>query len=473
MRGAVFIFFCNCVLAHCWAATPFPARPVQTTDQARQLLVQGGTFSQRVAVLRMAGEIRETLLKGLFLPLESYPVARPLLFVLNPVHPAEVPASFQVMEDPGGVKLQVRLSPPSEQIVSQLSVASPGEEILPQLERTILAALMTELSLRPSKRLDARADPSHDVILSPPRWLMDALLHKHHHPEAHFFPARLRGIFETNRIPSPQLLLARPENDIRASTDEEVDLARCLLWMLSNRPESRSGLRDVLKTDFTRAPVQSLQKIFPSLGNTPAALQKEWTLAIAAYGTQDEIRALDGRKTQSEIERLLELDLAEIETGKHLTFPLEQFSDFLRMSGARGVLMARQLEWMALLERGHFLYSAVIETYANICGELARGKTAGIAKRLREATLERESVSARLSRIHDYVNWYQAVAAPRQNSLKIKEFYRILDEKPRVSEAVSRALDKAETQLREHGEQEDILRVIEDVRRRRREGNPP
>lgn len=473
MRRAFFIFLCNCVMAQSGGAVPPPVRPVQTTDQARQLLVQGGTFSQRVAVLRLAGEIRETLLKALFLPLESYPVARPLLFILNPAQPAEVPASFQVIEDPGGIKIQVRLAAPSEEIVSQLSLAASAEEILPQLERTIMAALIAELTMRPTQRSGPGADEERDTVLSPPRWLMDALLHKHHHPDLHLSPVRLRPIFEGNRIPSPQLFLSRPENDIQASTEEEVDLARCLLWMLSNRPESRSGMSELLRIDFTRQSVQSLQKVFPSLGNTDAALQKEWTLAIAAYGTQDEIRTLDGPKTQIEIERLLQLDLTETSSGKHLTFPLEQFSDFLRMPGARVVLTTRQLEWIALQERGHFLYKAVIESYADICSELSRGRTAGIARRLREATLERESVSARLSRIRDYMNWYQAVAAPRQNSLKIREFYRILDEKPEVSEAVSRALDKAEVQLRENAEQEDILRVIEDVRRRRSEGNPP
>jgi hypothetical protein len=427
-------------------------------DQSHQLLVQGGTFSQRVAVLRLAGEVREAMLKALFVPLESYPISRPLLFLLNAEHRPEMPASFQVFEDPGGVKLQVRLGP-----------FEP--EVQPQWERTILAALMTELAIRSPAPRGGIRDEGEEPILSPPRWLMDALLYNCHHPDPLLAPVKLRTVLEGNEIPSLQLLLSRPENDIRASSDAEVDFARCLLWMLSNRPESRVALRELLKIDFSADPLQRLQKIFPSLGNSEAALQREWTLALAAYGTQDEIISLDGTQTQREIDRLLQMELTEVSSGKHFVFLLEQFSDFLRVPGARDVLVSRQLEWIALQERAHFMYAAVIGAYVKICGELVRGKTEGMARRLREVTLERESVSARLSRIRDYVNWYQAVAAPQQNSAKLREFYRILEEKPKVSAAVTRALDRAEIQLREQDEQEDILRVIDEVRMRKKGGN--
>ncbi|MEI7775762.1 MAG: hypothetical protein WCK17_13415, partial [Verrucomicrobiota bacterium] len=89
---------------------PPPVRAVQTTDQEHQLLVQGGVFPERVAVLRLASALREIVLKTLFVPLERYPKARPLLFLINPTQPAEIPASYQVIEDPGGVKIQLRLA---------------------------------------------------------------------------------------------------------------------------------------------------------------------------------------------------------------------------------------------------------------------------------------------------------------------------------------------------------------------------
>jgi hypothetical protein len=420
-------------------------------DQSRQLLVQGGTFSQRSAILQLATGLRQTLLQTLYLPQERYPVARPLLLLLNPERSSDIQPTFQVIEDPGGLKIQIHLAPLQDGVPLQL-------------ERIILTALITELSLRPTPSAE-KDIPGFFVY--PPRWLVDAVLHKYHHPDPRFSPVCLRPVLDAGKIPPPLLLLARPENDVVASSDEEVALARCLLWMLTNRMENRPGIRPLLKTDFSQDPLGRFQKLFPVLGASETSLHKEWTLAVAAYGTLAEIISLDGPQTQLEIERLLQLDLTEAETGRRLTFPLEQFSDFLRFPGLRAVLATRQLEWGLLQERGHFFYSAVIATYAAVCGELAQGKTADVLRRLREATLEKESVSARLSRIHDHMNWYEAVAAPRQNTSKLREFYRILDKQPPIPDSVHRALDKAELKLKDAAEREDVARILEEAGRRK------
>ncbi|RFC43119.1 MAG: hypothetical protein DVB28_001644 [Verrucomicrobia bacterium] len=451
MRCTAAIFFSVSMVAQSLSAAPPPVRAVQTMDQSHQLLVQGATFSQRSAVLQLASGLRQTLLQALYLPQERYPVARPLLFLLNPERSSEIQPAFQVLEDPGGLKIQIQLAP----IQNHVSL---------QVERIILTALITELSLRTP--LSADKD-SQEPLVYPARWLVDAVLHKYHHPDSRFSPVQLRPVLEAGQIPPPLLLLARPENDIGTSTEEEVALARCLLWMLTNRSENRPGIPGLLKTDFTQDPLGHFRKLFPVLGASEASLNKEWTLAVAAYGTLAEIISLDGPQTQLEIERLLQLDLTEADTGRHLIVPLEQFSDFLRFPGLRLVLATRQLEWGLLQERGHFLYSAVIATYAAVCGELAQGRTAGVPRRLREATLEKESIAARLSRIHDHMNWFEAVVAPRQNTAKLREFYRILDKQPAVSDSVRRALDKAELQLKDAAEREDIARILEETQRRK------
>ncbi len=435
---------------HTLAETGPPlARVVQTSDQARQLLVNGGSFPQRVAVLRLAEELRETLLKALSLKQESYPIARPLLFVLSAEHPKETPPQIQAIEDPGGVKLQLRLAP----LEGEASVA---------VERAILSALLMELSMR-GQNAESPPEPRPT-----PRWLVDALLHKHHHTNPLFAPINLRPLLKSGQLPSPVALLARPEADLTPSTPEETDLARCLLALLTNRPEGVAGVQQMLRADFQPAPLRALQHCFPSLGHSEALLQREWTLAVAAYGTQQERISLDGPQTELEIQRLLQFELTDPATGNHFTFPLNQFADYRRLTGIQGVLAARQLEWIALRERGHFLYGPVLDVYASVCGDLAQGRTADVERRLREATLEQESVSARLSRIRDHMNWFEAVAAPREMSPRLAEFYRILDaqERPKVSDAVRRALDKAEAQLQLQREKEDLDLALDEARHR-------
>lgn len=480
MRCIAFIFCILCASPPSLPAAPPPARPVQTMDQSRQLLVQGGDFRQRAAVLRFVSELRETVLKSLFLSQESYPVARPIIFDLNPALSPEAASDFQVIEDPAGVKLRVRMPPletessaQSEQTVAGIKLnvlmPLPEKDVSPQTERTILSALLTEIALRKQTPAERGLAETSGAVPAPPRWLVDALLHKHHHPDPLLSPVRLRPVFETGKIPSLHLLLARPETDLGASSEEEVALARCLLWMLSSPSENRAALAQLLKVDFTQEPLHQLLKLFPSLGQNEADLLKGWTLAIAAYGTQEEILILDSSQTQIEIEHLLNLNLTESSTGRHVTYRLEQFSDFVRLPGVHRILMTRQLEWIALQERCHFLYGSVIAVYAQICSDLARGKTAGIAERLRTATLERESLAARLSRIHDYMNWYEAVAGPRQNATKLRQFYRILEEQPPVSARVLHALDQAEARLKAESELEDIQRLLQEVRERKKD----
>ncbi len=432
-------------------ADPLPVRPVQTFDHARQLLVQGGNFTQRSAVLHLAQNLRETVLKAFGLRVESYPIARPLVFTLRADFPRDSQPRYEVVEDPGGLKVQIQLAP------------LDGEPPL-GVERTVLVLLLTELALR---NVPPVAGADRAAIPYPPRWLVDVLLHKHHDVSPVLSPVRLRGVLDAGKIPALEPLLGRPETDWAVSSDEDVDLARTLFWMLSNRDDFKKGLTRLLNADFSRQPLQALQRCFPSLGRSEAELQKEWTLAVASYGTQQEVVSLDGPQTEIQIQRLCQLDLHEPESGRHFVAGLEQFSDYLRFPGITGVLNARQVEWKALRERCHFMYAGVIETYAEVCRSLAQGSTRGVTSRLQAATLERESIAARLDRIHDHLNWFQAVAAPRMDSPRIREFYRLLNVETPVSPAVSQALDRAEKRMKEEAEREDIARVLDEAKDRR------
>jgi len=61
--------------------------------------------------------------------------------------------------------------------------------------------------------------------------------------------------------------------------------------------------------------------------------------------------------------------------------------------------------------------------------------------------LERESIAARLSRIRDHLNWFEAVAAPRLWTQQLAEFYRVLDELPPLSERTKAELDRAQREF--------------------------
>jgi hypothetical protein len=295
---------------------------------------------------------------------------------------------------------------------------------------------------------------------------VDVLFHEHHRPNPLLSPIALRELLDSGNIPSPLALLARVEAAPVPSSPVETDLARCLLGFLLNRPEGQEGLASLLQVDLTEKTFSRLRLCFPTLPRSETQLLKEWTVHVAAAGTQAERVALDGPQTEAEIRNLLLFDYTAPDTGLHSVFSLEQFTDILRLPGCHEVLLSRQLEWESLRSRAHFLYTPVIDAYATGCKALAAGRTTGILRQLQLATLERESVAARLERIRDHLNWFEAVAAPRLPSPRLTEFYRILDARPPVSEAVKRALDKAELELRQHEAQQDIERALEEVRSR-------
>jgi hypothetical protein len=295
---------------------------------------------------------------------------------------------------------------------------------------------------------------------------VDVLVHEHHRPNPLLAPISLRDLIDSGNVPSPIQILSRPELDPRPSSPQDIDLARCLLQFLLNRPEGKEGVECLLRADLTQNPLPRLLACFPNLPRSEAQLLREWTLHVAASGTQGERIALDGPQTEAEIRDLLLFDHTDPATGVHSVIPLEEFTEILRLPGCREMLFARQLEWESLRSRGHFLYAPVIEAYAGVCNALAGGRTQGIVRQLQLATLERESVAARLERIRDHLNWFEAVAAPRNPTAKLQEFYRVLETKPPVSEAVKRSLDKAELELREREAQRDIELALEELRSR-------
>lgn len=436
------------------AAKPAQIRTEQSFDRSRQLLVSGGSFKQRVELLRVLESLRDTTLKSLGQPLLSYPVARPILCVFRPSLAADTPPKLAIIEDPGGIKLQAEF-PPFD--------GPPSAE----MERFLLGAVLMELSVRPGPGVGAHP-PGHTPTT--PRWLVDAILHKHRNPDPLLAPIDLRALLDAGEVPSVRLVLTRPEEDPILSSQTEVDLARCLLGLLANRDDSREGFRRLLQADSLSQPIDILLKCFPSLPRTESGLLREWTLQVAAAGTQSERISLNGVQTEAQIQNLLQIDLTSPVSGEHHVFPLEQFEDFMRLPGSRDLLTARALEWGALRSRAHFLFAPVLTMYAEACASLAAGKTAGIAQRLKQGTLERESIAAKLSRIHDHLNWYEAVAAPRSVSPQLNEMYRILDARPQVSDAVRRALDQAEREVRQNEEQQDLQRALEELRGRPKSG---
>ena len=63
---------------------------------------------------------------------------------------------------------------------------------------------------------------------------------------------------------------------------------------------------------------------------------------------------------------------------------------------------------MVLGVRANPMSRPVVQEYQNIAFRLARGKTSGIAARLKRVKNARELLVGRVQEIDDYMNWFEA-----------------------------------------------------------------
>jgi hypothetical protein len=238
--------------------------------------------------------------------------------------------------------------------------------------------------------------------------------------------------------------------------------------MLSNRADSSSGFFDLLHVDPFVSPYLVLSQCFPSLGRTEAEIQKEWTVQAASLATQRSRMTMTGEESEEALRRLVEIDVINSTTLKRVCYPIESFDEYLRLPGIRSLLQARQVEFLAMGTKAHFLYSEVIGLYAALCGDLIKGQVAGLPVRFRQARLERESIAARLSRVRDFMNWYEATPGSSEGKVDLRKFYQILDEGEKGRAKISAALDALEASAQKMEEEADLARVLDESKGRKK-----
>ena len=406
-------------------------------------------FSMRTSVLRAAVEVRDHVLTCLSQSKVPYPRARPVQIFLYPDR-SSGNVGMETVDAPDG-------------LVFRLMVSAREDVYGESFVRAVVKIVLWEIGMR--------ADAGFDTVperVRLPRWLVDGLMHAWIQPNALASLDELRLFFFKDGMPSLDSFLLRDEDAAGSSSDLELSMGRCLISMLSNRSDTARGFFDLLHGDPLTAPYLALSRCFPSLGGTEAEIQKAWALQMASSATQRSHITMTGEESEVAIQRLVEIDVISSSTLKRVCYPIESFDEYLRLPGMRSVLQLRQAEFLALGTKVHFLYSEVVALYALLCGDLMQGRLTGLPVRFRQARLERESIAARLSRVRDFMNWYEATPVAGNASVEFKEFYRLLDEGEKAKAPISAALDALESQSRKAEEEADLSRVLDESRGRKK-----
>jgi len=409
------------------------AEPERSISISRQFIVYGPDLRLRGAVCDLAERTKRDLLQLLD---QRDDWATPI--VVNVQYPqANLPdaprAALNFSQTGFGLKLQLDL------VVS-------AEVTHPQARRELLRAILLEIMYRSEPNVPAGA-----TYITPPDWLLDGVPATQSDSESSNAVDLLAAPVSAKKILSLSEFL-RQRSDLLDAPGRSLYRAYsiALLELLVHGPEGRRRLVHFI-ADLPSAsndPMADLRAHFPDLFDAEGSAEKTWTAFIAQRTTAQAYRLFGAEETERALEELLQLGIAE--AGSEKRYSLDQFARFLRNPSARPALVALNRALNIFAARANPIYQAIILEYAEVANLLARGKTKRVDERLAQLKSSRQSVTARMQKIDDYLNWFEATKS-RGPSGAFDDYMRAAElaaQRPQTRrDPISLYLDELETQF--------------------------
>lgn len=415
----------------------------------RDVFGQLADFSSRASLLGKIVRIRDRIWAALGVRRARPPEVIPIQVLLAAQKPAKA-GEVELVERNGSRALRLRF-PETED----------GETR--DFKRALICAVVKELMLRSAVRMSPEAAEKWV-----PRWLVDALVHQEDCPDPIQFSDELADIAEEDLAAVPlRDLVARAEQNAKASSRAEILAARCFLSFLEIGVQNSSTAVDWLQSDPVRTPLASWKRFFAVFDGSEGDVHKAWTVHMAALRAQRTRVSMTRAETETALQRLLEIDVVLPGNVRQLT-PLENFEEYVRLPGIESLLRARKFEFLALAAKAHFAFEPVIVAYADLCGDLGAHRTKGLNERFRRVRSEWNEVRQRLEKVRDYLNWWESLPRSSDPASELAEFYRELDGAGEFRLRVSKALDGWEKRLEQNGKRADWTRVVEEADQRAR-----
>jgi hypothetical protein len=402
--------------------------PERSISPSQQFIVYGADDLSRGAISELAEHTKNNLLALLRRPDEwKTPI------VINVQRPRanlpDTPATALYFSQTGfGLKLQLDLT-----VGASLDRAA--------VERELLRAILLEMIYRKESSLAPGT-----AYVEPPVWLLYGVLA--------LAPGRDRSsLIEALGVEEKVAPLkdffrqsrALPELD---SPGRELYRAYsfALVQLLVNAPDGQARLaRYIDKLSLaSNNPLQDLKSQFPELSGE--AGEKLWKSEVVRLSEQESGELLTFAETERRLDKLAGMKISEdSKSGKPL-----RLQDFGRrkISPAEAAGLRRLGRRLLLLAtRANPVLRPTIEDYREIVFLLARGKTRKIPARLARVQAIQAEISARMSEIDDYMNWFEAAKMKTSSGLFAGYLRAAEDqpeERPRRQDPLSVYLDALE-----------------------------
>jgi hypothetical protein len=419
IRHAIFIlsiFLCQSLHAE---------SPERSVSPSHQFIIYGGDATLRGMVSKLAEQTKANLL-ALLGQRDRWKTA--IVINLQPQQanlPEIPPAELRLSQTGSGMKLQLDLM-----IAKNLNASLIERELL----RTILLEMIY--------RKDSNIAPGV-AFVEPPDWLLDGVLA--------LTPGRdWAQLVEALSVSEKTMSL---EEFLRQRA-EQLDSAGRMLYrarsfalvqLLVDGVEGRTRLARYIDSlsNASNDPAADLKAQFPVLaGNT----EKTWQSALTRARGAQNYQLLTFIESERQLDELLRVKIPNTEKSLDLNGLGGR-----KASAAEKVALTELARTLLLfIGQANPVLRPIAREYQQMAALLARGKRRGITKRLVRLQSTREKLTARMSEVDDYMNWFEATQLPVRSGV-FADYLRAASQPqvtgPRRSDPISVYLDALEDQF--------------------------
>ena len=373
--------------------------PERSVSPSGQFIVYGADTRSRGAVSDLAERTKENLL-GVLRRHDDWKI--PIVINLQ-ARAANLPelrsTQLELGQTEAGMKLQLDLV-----IEPKLNAES--------IERELARVILLEMVYR--KPAGAR---SGDAYVRPPNWLVEGLLMSAPNRDRAIVAAALDA---TEHVPSlDEFLQQRVETLDSAARELYRAYSYGLLRLLLERRDGRLLVGRYIDnlSLASNDPLADLRAAFPEVRDW----DRLWQAAISNRKLSSKGEGLlSFVQTDSKLNEILRVTFPPAD-GRDTFMSLEQLSRVTPNSRQRQALQKLSQRLLILATQANPVLRPIVESYQRIADQLALGKNHRVAPRLAELKSLHEKVSARMSEIDDYMNWFEAAKMERPSGLFERE----------------------------------------------------
>ena len=379
-----------------WVFNSVAATPIdRSVSPSGQFVIYSGDAAWRGAVSALAERTKANLL-ALLQRRDQWVTATVINLQSRAPNLPEIPSvALRFSQTGSGLKLQLDLA-----ISREINSAAT--------ERELLRAILLEMIYR-----NQTAITPGDVYVEPPSWLVEGLLALTPHRDR---ASLINALAVSGRVTSldeflrqcPELLDPTGRLLFRA-----YSLALVQLLIESGDGHARLGRYIDNLSSASNDPLADLQAPFPQLAGND---EKIWKSKIADTKSSGRADLLTFSQTEEKLANLLRIKFPSPgERDKSVS--LEELYQKKPNPTQRLALQKLSQELILLAAHANPVLRSVVQDYQQLAVQLALGKNRAAAARLAELKILRAKLSARMSEVDDYLNWFEATQLKTQSGL--------------------------------------------------------